>query len=274
MCIDLFHVDWVFWGTIIIILLISFLVSVKIFKYTQRWRSSLSNTSLILEELRDFKIETSQQHRYKFSIVLITTREVLKAQMKAPLIIIFKHKEQTLSYAEALANIGNKVIIIDFAKLRKIKNGKFLKTEVDDELLSPISKSVCNYFSNLEYGSKEECNLVLFPNAIKHFLKCKTYEHIFNNIFLIFGNIPKDFELLDKFLQRNSITKSKFYYIIPIKRFLKDSKDLLNPLNRIKKTYKLNEKNFLILENSTKSMKNYETIVIGFISNIILNNIN
>ncbi len=46
MLYDIYQIDWIFVDTIIIILLILLLVSVKIFKSTHRWRSSFSNAFL------------------------------------------------------------------------------------------------------------------------------------------------------------------------------------------------------------------------------------
>ena len=46
MAINLFQFDWIIIDTVVIILLIVFLVSVKIFKERFRWRSTLSNIAL------------------------------------------------------------------------------------------------------------------------------------------------------------------------------------------------------------------------------------
>ena len=272
----IFQIDWVFWDTIIIILLIIFLISVKLFKYTHRWRNSLSNASLVQREIKNFEIHISNNKtlRLTFSIIESTTLNVTDQNRKASniLIIFKKRKSKLFPFAEALASIGFKVIFVGFKKIKKIENERLIKIKISEEIINRISKAICIHFVDVEDLHNYTNIILIFPNITRLFLKTTESTNLFDKYFLLFGNFSKNFKDLIKFLDHDIIKKDKLNLIILQKKLLKKNKIHPNRIKTLKDDYKLNEQNLLLLEKSYKSLKNYETIIIGFILNKILKN--
>ena len=79
MAINLFQFDWIIIDTVVIILLIVFLVSVKIFKERFRWRSTLSNIALEHFIFDKQSLELTDQNIIVKNIS-ITVNSVLKSK--------------------------------------------------------------------------------------------------------------------------------------------------------------------------------------------------
>ncbi len=272
----IFQIDWVFWDTIIIFLLIIFLISVKIFKNTHRWRNFLSNPLIMENKTKNFEIQCGVQEIFRISFTLFKSiiNDVAENNNNkaSNLLIIFKKRRyNTYPYAEALASIDLKVVFIDFKKVRKVEGKKLVKIKISGELIDKISKAIYIHFIDIGDGSEYQKIVFLFPNLTIQFLKISTLTNFFDKFFLILSNFSKNYEILKNFLNQDIIDIKKLYFIIPLKRLLKLDEDQLNRINRLKDNYKIHEKNILILEKSFKSLKNYETIIIGFILNNIFN---
>ena len=111
MPINLFQFDWIIIDTVVIILLIVFLVSVKIFKERFRWRSTLSNIALEQFIFDKQSLELTNQNIIVKNIS-ITVNNVLKSKnMLKPSIVIFrstKNKRLVKVLTEALARDKHK----------------------------------------------------------------------------------------------------------------------------------------------------------------------
>jgi len=272
----IFQIDWVFWDTIIIFLLIIFLISVKIFKNTHRWRSFLSNPLIMENKTKNFEIQCGEQEIFRISFTLFESiiNDVAENNNNktSNLLIIFKKRRyNTYPYAEALASIDLKVVFIDFKKVRKVEGKKLVKIKISGGLIDKISKAIYIHFIDIGDGPEYQKIVFLFPNLTIQFLKISTLTNFFDKFFLILSNFSENYEILKNFLNQDIIDKKKLYFIIPLKGLLKLDEDQLNKINRLKDNYKIHEKNILILEKSFKSLKNYETIIIGFILNNIFN---
>ncbi len=272
----IFQIDWFFWGTVIIFLLIIFLISVKIFKNTHRWRNFLSNPLIMENKTKNFEIQCGEQEIFRISFTLFESiiNDVAENNNNktSNLLIIFKKRRyNTYPYAEALASIDLKVVFIDFKKVRKVEGKKLVKIKISGELIDKISKAIYIHFIDIGDGPEYQKIVFLFPNRTIQFLKISTLTNFFDKFFLILSNFSENYEILKNFLNQDIINKKKLYFIIPLKRLLKLDEDQLNRINRLKDNYKIPEKNILILEKSFKSLKNYETIIIGFILNNIFN---
>ncbi len=272
----IFKIDWVFWDTIIIFLLIIFLISVKIFKNTHRWRNFLSNPLIMENKTKNFEIQCGEQEIFRISFTLFESKINDVAENNnnktSNLLIIFKKRRYNIyPYAEALASIDLKVVVIDFKKVRKVEGKKLVKIKISEGLIDKISKAIYIHFIDIGDGPEYQKIVFLFPNFTIQFLKISTLTNFFDKFFLILSNFSENYEILKNFLNQDIIDKKKLYFIIPLKRLLKLDEDQLNRINRLKDNYKIHEKNILILEKSFKSLKNYETIIIGFILNNIFN---
>ncbi len=272
----IFQIDWFFWGTVIIFLLIIFLISVKIFKNTHRWRNFLSNPLIMENKTKNFEIQCGEQEIFRISFTLfesiINNVAENNNNKTSNLLIIFKKRRyNTYPYAEALASIDLKVVFIDFKKVRKVEGKKLVKIKISGELIDKISKAIYIHFIDIGDGPEYQKIVFLFPNRTIQFLKISKLTNFFDKFFFILSNFSKNYEILKNFLNQDIINKKKLYFILPLKRLLKLDEDQLNRINRLKDNYKIPEKNILILEKSFKSLKNYETIIIGFILNNIFN---
>jgi len=270
----IFQIDWVFWDTIIIFLLIIFLISVKIFKNTHRWRNFLSNPLIMENKTKNFEIQCGEKEIFRISFTLFESKindiaENNNNKTSNLLIIFKKRRYNTYPYAEALASIDLKVVFIDFKKVRKVEGKKLVKIKISGGLIDKISKAIYIHFIDIGDGPEYQKIVFLFPNLTIQFLKTSTLTNFFDKFFLILSNFSENYEILKTFLNQDLIDIKKLYFIIPLKRLLKLDEDQLNRINRLKDNYKIHEKNILILEKSFKSLKNYETIIIGFILNNI-----
>ena len=272
----IFQIDWIFWDTIIIFLLIIFLISVKIFKNTHRWRNFLSNPLIMENKTKNFEIQCGEKEIFRISFTLFESKindiaENNNNKTSNLLIIFKKRRYNTYPYAEALASIDLKVVFIDFKKVRKVEGKKLVKIKISGGLIDKISKAIYIHFIDIGDGPEYQKIVFLFPNLTIQFLKISTLTNFFDKFFLILSNFSENYEILKNFLNQDIIDIKKLYFIIPLKRLLKLDEDQLNKINRLKDNYKIHEKNILILEKSFKSLKNYETIIIGFILNNIFN---
>ncbi|MCK4281582.1 MAG: hypothetical protein KAX10_05665 [Candidatus Lokiarchaeota archaeon] len=272
----IFQIDWIFWDTIIIFLLIIFLISVKIFKNTHRWRNFLSNPLIMENKTKNFEIQCGEKEIFRISFTLFESKindiaENNNNKTSNLLIIFKKRRYNTYPYAEALASIDLKVVFIDFKKVRKVEGKKLVKIKISGGLIDKISKAIYIHFIDIGDGPEYQKIVFLFPNLTIQFLKISTLTNFFDKFFLILSNFSENYEILKNFLNQDIIDIKKLYFIIPLKRLLKLDEDQLNKINRLKDNYKIHEKNILILEKSFKSLKNFETIIIGFILNNIFN---
>ncbi|GAG63501.1 unnamed protein product, partial [marine sediment metagenome] len=254
----IFQIDWIFWDTIIIFLLIIFLISVKIFKNTHRWRNFLSNPLIMENKTKNFEIQCGEKEIFRISFTLFESKindiaENNNNKTSNLLIIFKKRRYNTYPYAEALASIDLKVVFIDFKKVRKVEGKKLVKIKISGGLIDKISKAIYIHFIDIGDGPEYQKIVFLFPNLTIQFLKISTLTNFFDKFFLILSNFSENYEILKNFLNQDIIDIKKLYFIIPLKRLLKLDEDQLNKINRLKDNYKIHEKNILILEKSFKS---------------------
>ncbi|MFX0069790.1 MAG: hypothetical protein ACFFAO_01740 [Candidatus Hermodarchaeota archaeon] len=268
---NIFHLDWIFIDTVIIILLLVFLISVKLFKEKMRWRSKFSNSNLENYKFKKNSYEVlSKTHIInEFSV---TINQTLKNERELlPTIIIFyihKPKKVLSLLIEGLASYGFRVIKINYYK-KLVSN----RHPNDAELQNKISNSISNII-----------DICLQKNLIKNpkyysifnhnfFLSNSSNIHENNNIGLILLN--PILYLIDKwnFSELFSSTKLVKFLIIFSKKskFYFNNRDLKKFLNKYP-NYNKSKIKIIILEKSTKSFKYYETILLSMITNLIDSN--
>ena len=273
MLYDIYQIDWIFVDTIIIILLILLLVSVKIFKSTHRWRSSFSNAFLD----RFHFVETQKFVGNKFvtikKIQLIRDSSLKKQNDQNPVILILRtnHRRKLLRIlSEGLGTNGFNIISSKIDIKNNPEDYKLEKT-ITDELTALIS-TIINWYKkkdpniNQNYIMLNQSGLKLPYKAILEDTRNKGIILInpkVNNI-----NYKKFLNVYD-----NSIKKNKFYIIFSKKGLLNFPNKNLKCLITNIQSQKLTEPKLLTLEKAKKSYKYYETIVLGMIIDIIKNNI-
>ncbi|TKJ22472.1 MAG: hypothetical protein CEE43_06155 [Promethearchaeota archaeon Loki_b32] len=270
---DIFQVDWIFIDTIIILLLILLLVSVKIFKSTHRWRSSFSNAFLD----RFHFAETQKFVGNKFvtikKIQLIRDSSLKKQNDQNPVILILRtnHRRKLLRIlSEGLGTNGFNIISSKIDIKNNPDDDKLEKT-VTDELTTLIS-TIINWYKkkdpniNQNYIILNQSGLIIPYKAILEDARNKGIILInpkVNNI-----NYKKFLNVYD-----NSINKNKFYIIFSKKGLLNFPNKNLKCLTTNIQYQKLTELKLLTIEKAKKSYKYYETIVLGMIIDVIKNNI-
>ena len=221
MLYDIYQIDWIFVDTIIIILLILLLVSVKIFKSTHRWRSSFSNAFLD----RFHFAETQKFVGNKFvtikKIQLIRDSSLKKQNDQNPVILILRtnHRRKLLRIlSEGLGTNGFNIISSKIDIKNNPDDYKLEKT-ITDELTALIS-TIINWYKkkdpniNQNYIMLNQSGLKLPYKAILEDTRNKGIILInpkVNNI-----NYKKFLNVYD-----NSIKKNKFYIIFSKKGLIK-----------------------------------------------------
>jgi len=270
---DIFQVDWIFIDTIIILLLILLLVSVKIFKSTHRWRSSFSNAFLD----RFHFAETQKFVGNKFvtikKIQLIRDSSLKKQNDQNPVILILRtnHRRKLLRIlSEGLGTNGFNIISSKIDIKNNPDDYKLEKT-VTDELTALIS-TIINWYKKKDPNINQNY-IILNQSGLKLPYKAILEDERNKGIILI---NPKVNNInYKKFLNvyDNSINKNKFYIIFSKKGLLNFPNKNLKCLITNIQYQKLTELKLITIEKAKKSYKYYETIVLGMIIDVIKNNI-
>jgi len=270
---EIFHVDWIFVDTIIIILLFLLLISVRIFKSTHRWRSSFSNNALERYTFSEIYRNTNRQF-IKIEKPNLTKNASFQEEMNNyPIILILQtwHKKRlnhiiteglssygfnTLnlkikisckSYSKEVIETINHEIktylskIIDIIKLKKmIMNTDYFLIICSKTLILPSTELL---------DSKGKGGIIINPKITK------------NNYSFFKGNIS------------NSESNKLPYYIFNTKNsfFIK---------NRSYKRFiaefessNLYRENILTIQKSNRNFKYYETILLGILIDILEDNV-
>ena len=153
MAFDIFRVDWFLVDTIIIILLVLLLISVKIFKEAYRWRFSLSNEFLTRTKAKSssFNLDRPSIYIKKWNL---TKSKVIQEEIssKPSIFIIRTHRKQMLLkiLTEGLSTYGFNVVNIWLnIKADKRKNKSIRDIEREIQQIIPSFLSIYNHDPHL-----------------------------------------------------------------------------------------------------------------------------
>jgi len=273
MAINLFQFDWIIIDTVVIILLIVFLVSVKIFKERFRWRSTLSNIALEQFIFDKQSLELTNQNIIVKNIS-ITVNNVLKSKnMLKPSIVIFrstKNKRLVKVLTEGLASYGFDVINITL-NIKSFDSSESIKKQIQEEFNHLIS-SVLNFFKQKQLITNSSYLTINYHKS-KVFLNSIIYDK--NNAGMILIN-PK-FEIIDQkkiaeIIDKKEVLSKLFIIFSENSSTFLTNKNLNKFLTYLADYYSL-KSNLLIVDKSKSSFKYYETILLGIIINLIESNI-
>lgn len=273
MAIDIFRLDWIFIDTVIIVLLLLVLISVKLFKERSRWRASLSSEVLEIINYRKSDIPLISQYFDIKNLSFVRNISIKKQINSKPIIIISKTtKKRKLLYVltEGLASYGFNVIIVDFKVALDYDNlvfdnnmqketenifSKIINILVEKDVISNSTYVLINYsklsflYNSTLSDPKNRGIFLLNPN--------------FNNI--IMGNFSEASNLNDLKSPIYVIFSKNLSLFIPNKNLKKFLKVFNNETSRV---FKL-----ITLEKAKRSFKYYETILLGIIIYLIDNNL-
>lgn len=151
MAFNIFRVDWILVDTIIIVLLVLLLISVKIFKEAYRWRFSLSNEFLTRTTANtlSFKLDRPSIYIKKWNL---TKSKVIQEEIssKPSIFIIRTHRKQMLLKAltEGLSTYGFNVINI-WLKIKADKGKSKTIRDIEREIQQILSSSLSIYNQDL-----------------------------------------------------------------------------------------------------------------------------
>ena len=273
MPINLFQFDWIIIDTVVIILLIVFLVSVKIFKERFRWRSTLSNIALEQFIFDKQSLELTNQNIIVKNIS-ITVNNVLKSKnMLKPSIVIFrstKNKRLVKVLTEGLASYGFDVINITL-NIKSFDSSESIEKQMQ-EAINHLISSVLNFFKQKQLITNSSYLTITYHKS-KVFHKPIIYDK--NNAGMILIN-PK-FEITDQkkiadIIDKKEVLSKLFIIFSENSSTFLTNKNLNKFLTYLADYYSL-KSNLLIVDKSKSSFKYYETILLGIIINLIESNI-
>lgn len=268
---DIFHINWIFVDTIIIILLILLLVGVKIFKSTHRWRSSFSNITLDSFYASDVQKLVRNKVVLIKKIALIRDSSLKEKCDRNPLILILRthyRRKFIRTLTEGLGSNGFNIILTKI-KIKNYQNSTKFENVVIRDLKSIISTFI-NWYNEKGIILNQKY-IVLSQSGLSFSYKAILDDN--KNEGLILINPKINLKNLKHFIKanENKLTEDHFYTI-----FSKNSISLL-PNKNLKflqaniSSQKLTGVKILTLEKARKSFKYYETIVLGMIIDIIKN---
>jgi hypothetical protein len=266
---DIFHVDWIFVDTLIIILLVLLLIGVKIFKSTYRWRLGLSNEALEYHSFHNIEDQVKSQNLSTKHWDLTKNTILINKNLSDKVILIIRttHKKKLLRIlTEGLCSYGFTVITLKIKSksksISKINTGNII-----DELQSLIS-SIIDNSKQKELITRSNYILLQYSNSL---VPTKSILTDPNNkgLILINPNMNKNsigihqelFNSQQQLLQLFYIFSKRSFFILKnkhLKLYKKNFGDIRD--NKIK---------LVTLEKSGKRFKYYETILLGIIIDII-----
>ncbi|MFX1568715.1 MAG: hypothetical protein ACFFCV_10150 [Promethearchaeota archaeon] len=265
----IFYIDWIFIDTIIIILLFLLLLSVKLFKRTHRWRNSFSNQSL--EQVNLPKAHNILKNQFVFIKKWSCTRNSSLDGSNYPLLLIIRTKGKRKLMrilTEGLCSYGFNVLNLKI----QIKN-------ISQKAVS--EKNIITDWNSIIYTTIDFCKkskVIIEPSYILISLSkfLFSFNQILsnnNNLGMILINPKINKQNLKNYANaiKEFSSKPQIYNI-----FSKYSVFLLKNYNFVRFLNKFDPQVTNILKISTinkakKSFKNYETIVLSILIDIIEN---
>ena len=271
MIYDIYFIDWIFIDTIIIILLFLLLLSVKMFKRTHRWRYSFSNQAL--EHFNFPKTHFFLKNQLIFSKKWSFTRNSCLNYRNYPIILIIRtnHKRKLVrTLTEGLCSYGFNVLNLK-VRIKDISQ----KEETEKSLVNEW-----NLIISTIVDFCEKSKLIINSNYIvlNHSRFCPSFKTIlsdYNNKGIVLINPMLNNQTLKNYMNtiREFSSKPQIYSI-----FSKNSIFLLRNTNLVKFKKEFHPQytdilKFSAIKKAKNSFKNYETIVLSILIDIIKNKI-
>ncbi|MFX1259158.1 MAG: hypothetical protein ACFFAN_14995 [Promethearchaeota archaeon] len=266
---NIFSLNWILIDTIIILLLIFVLISVRIFRNAYRWRFSLSN-----EALNQTWYKSSTIKFNKLNVIVkewnIVRNTIFKSESSLkPTIIIIRtnNKNELLNIlTEGLASYGFDIINIKL-QIKPSSTSDIFDNNIQKETRDCISL-ILNFFKRNNSISSSNYFLI---NYDKSNISYNSILNDSNNIGMVLINPKLNSDNIRNFNQIYNKKDLKFpLYTIFSKKsnLIFANKNLKRLLKQFPEQNNSNLK-LLILENTTKNFKYYETILLGFIINLL-----
>ncbi len=261
---EIFKINWLLIDTLIIVLLLIFLFSVKIFKFISRWRYSFSNKALIKKIVKKSELDDNGSSILIRKMIIVRNKALnfLELPRICAINLMTKNEIRIKHFlTKGLSSYGFDVVNL------KIN----LQNDYDDELSEDvreegIKKIIATTKVHLQ---KMECPSSSYMLILDSTCKLLNFKILFEKenkaILLINPKINRYFRKTFSRILLSENIKRKLLIIFTKKTYL-----LLNNKNpkKISKLIPDDQKgkfNVKLLENSRKSFKYYETFFLGMI---------
>jgi hypothetical protein len=269
---NIFHLDWVAISSVVIVLLLILLISVKLYKHFSRWRGYISHSTIETKNLTKLKSKLPSLRR--FSTIIFAKKknwkDFLKAQSESSLyIIIGDYWFQKLQkiFIESLCTYGQQVISLTlfprFIYKLKRKTAKLSLKETLSTLISYLNQK--GYMNCKKYSFIDTTGTELYFKS----LFCDP------TVFALISINPKitksSLSILHKILSKR--IHNKWYCIFSHYSYL----FLKNRYQRRLETHLPDgipdKVKIVSIKNARYSFRNYETILLGEIIHIVKENV-
>lgn len=271
MLLNIFHVDWIFWDTIIIIFLILLLIGVKIYKNSHRWRLSFSNEAINKHVYKNLEAEDLNINKSIKNWSLTENLNFKDEKLIKPTIILIRtnRKRRLLNIlTEGLCSYGYNIITIRLTfPMRKIDN---LSNKMILEDIRKIISLTIKYINQKVRYVNSKYIILNYSDPILLYISLLDDE---NNLGIIMVNPKINKTNLELYLnaQKKGNTKNQLHFVFSTKSNI--AMKNLNQKRFLKKVLPKNEDNinYLTIEKARRSFKYYETILLSMIIDLIEN---
>ena len=274
MAFDIFRVDWILVDTIIIILLVLLLISVKIFKEAYRWRFSLSNEFLTRTTAKalSFNLDRPSIYIKKWNL---TKSKVIQEEIssKPSIFIIRTQRKQMLLkiLTEGLSTYGFNVVNI-WLKIKADKGRSKTIRYVEREIQQIIPSFLSINNQNLHLLSQR----YVVVNFDKKIIPYNFITKDSNSVKLILINLRLNLANLKVIQTLETISNPQFQLFIifserlnPFFKNRNSNKKILND----KSLKNSNKFKYHTIQKAKSTFKYYETVLLSIIIKNIDNKI-
>ena len=266
MAFDIFRVDWILVDTIIIILLVLLLISVKIFKEAYRWRFSLSNEFLTRTTAKalSFNLDRPSIYIKKWNL---TKSKVIQEEIssKPSIFIIRTHRKQMLLkiLTEGLSTYGFNVVNI-WLKIKADKGKNKTIRDIERE----IQQIILSFLSILNQDLHLLSQRYVVVNFDKKIIPYNFITKDSNSVKLILINLRLNLANLKVIQTLETISNPQFQLFIifserlnPFFKNRNSNKKILND----KSLKNSNKFKYHTIQKAKSTFKYYETVLLSII---------
>ena len=265
MTFDIFRVNWILVDSIIIIILLLILCSLKIYKLRHRWRNSIISNSINKIKIDPYKFDFGKKKMYIKKWHLYNNPQIKEIRPKLPTLFIFSsHSLHYLPYAvlEGLCSYGytiNHLVIKKKMNIFKKQDGRL------DSINQNVASLFFEYLNNNYPDINNQYWIIDFDSSF-------SYEEFKNNIFKQIGSILIN-PSLDQFQSNlnNSNNKIQFNLLFSKKTFLWLRNRKIAKFMRLTSQLNSEHLKITVLDNANQYFKNNETILLALIMIILQN---
>ena len=274
MAFDIFRVDWILVDTIIIILLVLLLISVKIFKEAYRWRFSLSNEFLTRTTAKalSFNLDRPSIYIKKWNL---TKSKVIQEEIssKPSIFIIRTQRKQMLLkiLTEGLSTYGFNVVNI-WLKIKADKGKNKTIRDIERE----IQQIILSFLSILNQDLHLLSQRYVVVNFDKKIIPYNFITKDSNSVKLILINLRLNLANLKVIQTLETISNPQFQLFIifserlnPFFKNRNSNKKILND----KSLKNSNKFKYHTIQKAKSTFKYYETVLLSIIIKNIDNKI-